>query len=1095
MARGRDRLAKLLPGGGPMPFDEQNLRRALLTVALVGLLSGVAAGAAGLPEIAHLAAALGAAPALAHIAASILAELRRGRAGVDLISLISIAGALALGESLAAVIVAVMYEGGNMLEGFAVGRAQRDLKALVDRAPRIAHRKHGDEIQEVPIETVAAGDVIMVRAGEVVPADGLVLSPGGALIDEAALTGEPIPIPRKKGELVRSGTVNAGAAFEMQASAAAGESAYSGIVRMATAAQAAKAPFMRAADRYALLLLPVTLIIAGAAWLFSGDPIRALAVVVAATPCPLILAAPAAFIGGTSQAARRGILVKGGGPIEALARVRTVMFDKTGTLTVGGARLIAVETAPGTDADEALRLAASIEQASHHVVGAAIVEAARSKGLALSAPQDVRETLGSGLEGLVDGKRITVGSPQMVAGEAPLDEWAQRAVRRASWRSALTVLVASEARIVAVLLFADELRRETPRTIQALRNVGARRIVMVTGDRAEPAETIADALDIDAVLAERAPSEKVDAVAAEKLAAPTLMVGDGINDAPALAAADVGMAMGARGASASSEAADVVILVDRLDRVPEAMAIARRTEAIALQSIFTGMSLSGCVMIAAAFGYVTPVAGALLQEVIDVAVILNALRALGPQGVFDRPPMPEAATELLRQEHEKIEVALERLRSIADALDGADAASAAGLVSEATGIVSSVIVDHEKRDEAVVYPGVGGFLQDSHGLSAMSGAHREIQHQARLLERLSKGLGEENPEPHVVRDAQHIIETIEALVRIHNAQEEDIYQHAATPSAGRAAPGTAAKAGGAASQTSEIERAMFPPESGRPVLLAAAVAAILAIVGGGLYWSLGGFGGDFMRSVAWEATIEAPPTKQASATIPGVVAAVDCDVGRHVDAGQACAALDRRPYELQAKRAETALAEARLRLGEANSAATSARRRLAQSRLAGSAKKAGEIARKRLDVAQQRTADCEAEVELALAALRSAQDKLAATTIRAPIAGAVITRDAKTGDHVNPGQPLFTFGADVEAVKIVALVTNRAIEQFKVGDKVSFVVDSDGKNRRRGTVTQISLRPENPEIYDLTITTNELKPTIPSAGPIKIRIAHDIADR
>nr|WP_246207239.1 efflux RND transporter periplasmic adaptor subunit [Methylocystis heyeri] len=243
-----------------------------------------------------------------------------------------------------------------------------------------------------------------------------------------------------------------------------------------------------------------------------------------------------------------------------------------------------------------------------------------------------------------------------------------------------------------------------------------------------------------------------------------------------------------------------------------------------------------------------------------------------------------------------------------------------------------------------------------------------------------------------------------------------------------------------------------------------------------------------MRSVDWEATIEAPPTEQAVATVPGVVAAVDCDVGRHVDAGQACAALDRRPYELLAKRAEAALAEARLRLGEA-------RRQLEHSRAGASTKKSGGIAEKRLDAAQQRTADREADVELALAALRSARDNLAATTIRAPIAGAVIARDAEMGDHVNPGRLLFTFGADVQDVKIVAQVSNRAIEQFRVGDRVSFVLDTDGKNRLHGTVTQISLRPESPAKYDLTITTKELAPTKSSAGRVKIRIARDGADR
>ena len=314
---------------------------------------------------------------------------------------------------------------------------------------------------------------------------------------------------------------------------------------------------------------------------------------VASTPCPLILAAPVAFIAGVSRAARLGILIKGGGPLEALTRTHTVMFDKTGTLTVGGARLVAVETAPEESADEVLRLTASLEQASHHVVAAAIVAAAVTKGLPLDTPDKVREAMGSGLEGYVAGKLIRAGSRQLVCGPRRLDGWAVRALRRASWRSALSVFVSVDGRVIGAILLADELRRETPRAVQALRTAGVARIVMVTGDRAESAETIGAALDLDAVLADREPSDKVEAVVFEQRLHPTLMVGDGINDAPALAAADVGIAMGARGASASSEAADVVILVDRLDRVSDAVAIARRARRIAVESIIAGMALSG----------------------------------------------------------------------------------------------------------------------------------------------------------------------------------------------------------------------------------------------------------------------------------------------------------------------------------------------------------------------------------------------------------------------------------------------------------------------------------------------------------------------
>jgi len=720
----------------------------------------------------------GTVPVIAGLGLSIGRDFSQGRIGVDAVAFVAMTAAVLLGEALAGVVVAVMYAGGNLLEDYAVARAEYDLKSLVDRAPRVAHRMSGAQIADVPVDSVVAGDRLLVRAGEVIPVDGILSSPA-ATIDESALTGEPLPVSRAKGEPVHSGTINAGETFELSATATAGESTYAAIVKMVTAAQTAKAPFIRLADRYALLLLPVTLILAAAAWGFSGDPIRGLAVLVASTPCPLILAAPVALIAGVSRAARLGILIKGGAPLEALARTHTVMFDKTGTLTVGGARLVAVEAAPGENPEAVLGLAASLEQASHHVVGEAIVSAARDRGIELKTPSLVRETPGSGLEGRVDGRTVRAGSYDLVCGPSYREPWALRALRRATWRSALSVFVAVDGRVIGALLLADELRRETPRAVQSLRSAGAARIVMITGDRADAAETIGAALDLDAVLANRVPSDKVDAVAVEQRLNPTIMVGDGINDAPALAAADVGIAMGARGASASSEAADVVILVDRLDRVSDAVSIAKRARRIAEQSIVAGMSLSGVAMLAAAFGFLTPVAGALTQEAIDVAVILNALRALGPGWRRRREALQPAAVRSLHEDHRTLADTLDRMREIADALDDADGNQPVALIREANRLVGSRIVEHERQDESVIYPKLAKALRDGHGLAAMSRAHREILHLARLLRRLSDDLESIDADRYVIRDAQRVIESIEALVRIHNAQEEDIYEHAA----------------------------------------------------------------------------------------------------------------------------------------------------------------------------------------------------------------------------------------------------------------------------------------------------------------------------
>jgi heavy metal translocating P-type ATPase len=761
---------------------ERVLRWALVAIAVTGLAAGIAAHASGWPDLADLCWTFATAPVVAGLAVSIIRDFLAGRLGVDAIALVSMSGALALGQPLAGAVVALMYSGGNVLEVIAVARAEHDLRSLVDRAPREAHRRVGDRIEDVPISDVAIGDRLLVRAGEIIPVDGIVAS-NSAAIDESALTGEPIPVVKARGAAIFSGSLNVGETFELTVSALAGESTYAGIVRLVTAAQTAKAPFVRLADRYALIFLPVTLALALVAWLISGDLIRSLAVLVAATPCPLILAAPVAFIAGVAQAARRGILVKGGGPLEALARAHTVLFDKTGTLTVGGARLLSVEAAPGESADEVLMLGASLEQASHHVLANAIVQAAAERGLMLKVPEQVRESMGSGLHGAIEGRKVAAGSPDMIFAGARAGAWALRAIRRASWRSALIVFVAVEGRPIGALLLADELRADTPRAIRLLREAGVKRMVMVTGDRAAAAQAIGAALDLDAVLADRVPSDKVDAVRSEQRLHPTVMVGDGINDAPALASADVGIALGARGASASSEAADVVILADRLDRVGEAIAIAQRARRIAVESIVAGMGLSMLAMLAASLGWLMPVPAAIVQEVIDVAVILNALRALTPGYGHGGRQITAADGRHLHRDHLALIGNLDRLRSIVDALDEATPENGAALIAEANRLVQQQVVAHERDDEGNVYPKLARILRESHSLSAMSRAHREILHLARLLARVVEDLPAEKVDRYLIRDAQRVIEAIETLVRMHTAQEEDIYEAVAARNA------------------------------------------------------------------------------------------------------------------------------------------------------------------------------------------------------------------------------------------------------------------------------------------------------------------------
>ncbi len=752
------------------------IRTAFLLLAVAGLVGGAGSAWFGGSQIGRWLWFGGTIPIAISLLVSIIRNLWNGQFGVDVIALLSMGGALALDQPLAAIVIAVMYSGGSVLEDFAVSRAERSLRGLVDRAPRVAHRRIGDAIADVAVEEVAIGERLIVRAGEIAPIDGIALD-AKVLLDESALTGESLPVVRQAGEIVRSGAINAGDAFEMQTTALARDSTYTAIVKLAASARQARAPFIRLADRYAAALIPLTLIVAGAAWLWSRDSLRALAVLVVATPCPLILAAPVAFVAGVARAARRGVLVKGGGPLEALAKIHTVLFDKTGTLTVGGARLTAIETAPTKTADEVLRLTASLERASAHAVADSIVNAARVRGLDLSPPRDVREQVGSGLEGTIENHTVRAGSCSFIFGAASPPPWALRAERRAAWRSALSVFVSIDGVPAGALLLADEMRRETPRALDMLRAAGVRRIVMATGDRAETAETIAAALNIDAVLAERAPDEKVAAVVLERQQHMTMMVGDGINDAPALAAAHVGVALGARGASASSEAADVVILVERLDRVAEAITIGQRTRRIARQSMIVGMGLSGVAMVAAALGFLSPVLGAVGQELIDVAVILNALRALSSGAPRAARPLGIGAASRLHSEHERLGRSLDQLRSIADALDDATAAAAQDLILQAASIVAETIVAHERADESEVYPSLVQAESFSHGLAAMGRAHREILHLARLLSRLAREMSEPGAEAdaYLIRDAQRLIETIESLVRLHSAQEEDLY--------------------------------------------------------------------------------------------------------------------------------------------------------------------------------------------------------------------------------------------------------------------------------------------------------------------------------
>ena len=557
-------------------------------------------------------------------------DVLRGHVGLDILAVVAMVATLAVGEYIAALIIVLMLSGGEALEQVAGRRAKRDLSALLDRSPRIAHvlvhplAPDSEEVQDVAVDSVSIGDTLLVRPAEIVPIDGILLSESGEF-DESSLTGESMPVARDAGGEVLSGAINGPRAVRIRALRSSAESQYQQIVALVHAAEESHAPVVRLADRFAIPFTAVALVLAGTAWAISGDSTRFAEVLVLATPCPLLIAAPVAFLGGLSRAAKTGVIMKGGAVIEQLARVRSAAFDKTGTLTQGRPDLIDVRPATGIDADELLMLAASAEQYSSHVLAEGIRRAAAERRLALRRSADASEVATNGVVAEIDGRTIVVGKPAFVASLAP------DTVRATLGTGEAAAYVAIDGRFAGVLILADAPRPEAAAVVSWLRAHGIERIMMLTGDARSTADSVAGAVGIDDVHAEVLPPEKVR-LAADLRPRPMMMVGDGVNDAPVLAAADIGVAMGARGATAAGDAADVVILVDSLTKVVDAVAIGRHTLQVALTAIWIGIGLSVGLMLIAMTGVIPAVAGALVQEAVDLATILYALRALAGPG-------------------------------------------------------------------------------------------------------------------------------------------------------------------------------------------------------------------------------------------------------------------------------------------------------------------------------------------------------------------------------------------------------------------------------------------------------------------------------
>jgi heavy metal translocating P-type ATPase len=558
------------------------------------------------------------------VVASTIRGAFRGRFAADLVATLAIVTALLLDQPLPGLIVVLMQTGGEALEDYARGRASAAVRDLEAAAPTVAHRVTPDGVADVPADAIAVAETILVRPGELVPCDGVVTD-GRSHVDAAQLTGEPVPLVAEPGVKLLSGSRNLEGPLTLRVLAPARESQYARIVELVRTAQASKAPIQRLADRYAVWFTPLTLIVCAVAWGVSGDANRVLAVLVVATPCPLILAAPVAIVGGINRAARRQVIVRHGTALEQLGTVDTAVFDKTGTLTIGRpavSRVLAV--APFTD-DEVLRLAGGVEHRSGHLLARTLVDEVERRSIPVPDAGSVVETAGQGVVGRVDGVEVAVGGWPFVAGLAaargapPLERMAGEGLR---------AYVTVDGRAAGVVEYADAVRQTAASLIERLRRLGIRRVVLLSGDSADNAAAVARMVGVDDARGDLLPQDKVEVV--RSLTADgkrVVMLGDGTNDAPALGVATVGIALASGGGGITAEAADAVILGDDPDRLADAVEISRRTMRIARQSIWIGLGLSGAAMLVAAAGYIPPTVGALLQEAIDVAVILNALRA------------------------------------------------------------------------------------------------------------------------------------------------------------------------------------------------------------------------------------------------------------------------------------------------------------------------------------------------------------------------------------------------------------------------------------------------------------------------------------
>lgn len=600
----------------------KNYRR--LTFVIIVFIIGLILDLTGKDSLAHFVLGASALIATIPLVWGMIETLRSGAFGVDVLAVTAIVTSVILGEYWAGMVIVLMLTGGEALEDYAEGRAKTELTSLINKKPQKARILKGGKTIEVKVSEVSVGDKVVIFPGDLVPVDGEIIE-GSSSLDESSLTGESLPVNKKIGDQLLSGSVNIESSITIRAIRSAEDSQYEQIIKLVKSASASQSPFVRLADRYSIPFTIIAFFIAGTAWVVSGDPVRFLEVLVVATPCPLLLGAPIALVSGMSRAARHGIIVKTGSALERLAEVQTIGFDKTGTLTQGIPRVDKVTVFGNFKQNEVLALASALANSSTHILSRSIVEESERAKVKTNKAKLVNEKAGHGLTGRIHGKTVIVGRLSMLEEEGI--EIPSALLKNGVNQTATFIAVGGQ--LAGYITFIDKVRLESKGMLDRLKKFGIKHTLMITGDNAATANKIAQQLGVEQVEAECLPADKIHAIENVKHK-PVAFVGDGVNDAPVLTASDVGIALGARGSTAASESADIVVMLDDVNKVSDSVYIAKRTFSIAKQAILIGIFISIGLMLVFSTGKFKAVQGAAIQELVDVTVIIYALRAHGP---------------------------------------------------------------------------------------------------------------------------------------------------------------------------------------------------------------------------------------------------------------------------------------------------------------------------------------------------------------------------------------------------------------------------------------------------------------------------------